>query len=384
MLRANNLKCYYNIKNMKRTEEKITVKAIINKINEPILVGDKEYVPGEYLVISISNNEDVYIPFGEFKKEWEKPSEKQVITAKDSTGIFVGDSMGLQKPPEQTEIKRGPLYFILNKLDLNIKETAEDVYVSSTQSIFLELPWEELKDNVYVFRKVISTNNYIDRDVKKHGMGILTSQAHIINGQEVASLKEKIKEEVKDIITLSHKIIDDELPKSLKLVNLSLYLHLTRQQFKDINFKDFSFLHFAMHGLSDGAVLLESDVSHNDGEKLSKKEILTILNDNTFNIIFLSYCFSGGDIEEQEGSLAFDIINKGISKYVISYKNTVGEGSAKEFALIFYGLLMNGIKDSQEQDDIENLYKKSLRDFFEKGKKIKNVPFLYIHEKQNI
>ena len=97
-----------------------------------------------------------------------------------------------------------------------------------------------------------------------------------------------------------------------------------------------------------------------------------------FELFFLSFCYSCGGVNTGE-SLAFKIIDEGISKYVIGYSYPVKGGPALLFATDFYDRFLNGDKDIQGNDRIKDFYKKSFLKCYNKNNIRNYVPFLYMY-----
>lgn len=333
-----------------------------------ILDGEiKSMKGGLYLSIKTnkSNGQFVLIPYQDFHNEY--------LKRKDSTMLVVPEvGIGIATDINPIYSKQGPdlqkvLEFINERIQIDINFEGDQLTVQSDFSIFLELPWENLKeDTIYIVRKVINCIN--DKPIKENNnLAILMSHAHEGVG---SNLKSVMDDEVKSIYKSLHFLIENN-QQYFRIDSILLMKHTTMDSIKEIPWKSYNMTHIIMHGDQDGNLCLENNdhKKYKEVEKFSSDEFVNLIKDGNQKIIFLSLCYSGGGIMDKE-NLAFKIVKAGCSRYVIAYRDPVGEFSAKDFTEIFYKNLTTG-------KIIEDVYKNSLRSYYSNPKKREYIPLLY-------
>lgn len=291
--------------------------------------------------------------------------------------ISVGDA-GANIPIEKSDKKpdfRLLMEFLLEKIDLTLKST-DELTISSNYWAFLELPWEDYSEKG-VCREVITEKKSNFDNEENNNLLFLLSHATKYEGKNLEPIKKNLDQEIKDIFSIISDLKQDESPSHFRLDNVHLSLHTTKETIKGLSWEKYNYMHFVMHGLSDGKIVLEVAKDYEAADSISIAELVETLNGKDFKLLFFSFCFSGGGIKNE--SLAFKILYEGISKYAIGYNYPVGGESASEFAKNFYGLLLNGKKDHEGRNDIKGVYMRSLDKYKANGTK-KYIPLLYINK----
>jgi CHAT domain-containing protein len=178
-------------------------------------------------------------------------------------------------------------------------------------------------------------------------------------------------EEVRGIFGLINFFLENE-QQSFRMQKVLLSKHTTKQALGSINWSEYNFIHIILHGLSDGRLALENPdkTRYKDPDFMTVTEFLDILKGKNLDLIFLSFCFSGGGLDGEQENLAVQLTKNDASQYVIAYGNPVGDSSAASFAKIFYEYLING-------SEIEQVYKTSLQKYYQLSSTGKYVPLLY-------
>lgn len=330
--------------------------------------GEKESLKGGlYLSVKTnkSNGQFVLIPFDDFHSEY--------LRNKDVTTVITPE-IGIGKSSDINPVfsKQGPdlqkvLEFVNKEIKIADNLEEDQLTIRSDFSVFLELPWENLKaDNLYIIRKVSTSAR--DPQVKEdNDLVMLMSHAHEGVGSD---LKVVMDEEIKSVYNSLHFLIENN-QQYFRVDSILLLKHTTTESIKSVSWKDYSFVHVIMHGDQDGNLCLEDGdhAKYKETKKFSPDDFVELVKDSNQKLIFLSLCYSGGGILNKE-SLAFKIIKSGCSRYVIAYRDPVGELSAKEFTELFYKNLTTG-------KEIEEVYKTSLSSYYSGPKKREYIPLLY-------
>ena len=129
-----------------------------------------------------------------------------------------------------------------------------------------------------------------------------------------------------------------------------------------------------MHGSESGGLCLENENidEYKNEDILVVKDALRILKEKKLFLIFFSHCNSS--------SFAYEVVNNGIAKYTIGYRQGVGETSANVFSRYFYKNLLSSF-EKNTTDRLEKVYIRSLIGYYKsKDSDDKYVPLLYINK----
>lgn len=322
---------------------------------------------GIYLSIktSLTDGHPIFILYSDFEKMYDK--SKGYFSPGDiepgfATTVDVVTSPKLQKPDF-----REVLNFLNQKIKIDIKNIVDNrVVIESSISNLLELPWENIiAEDLYITRKIPPRQKV---DLKQDN-NLLVLMSHAEGG--MGSLKEVMNEEVGSIYD-SLRFITENNQNSFRIDSVLLSKHTSVKSIKSISWKDYNMAHLIMHGDREGNLILENSDSpekYKQADKFSSTEFINLLNDSYYSLIVLSMCYSGGGTDDE--SLAFRLVRAGNSKHVISYREGVGEVSAKEFARLFYENLF-ALKGA-----VEETYIASLKGFYSKANKRGYIPMLY-------
>lgn len=261
---------------------------------------------------------------------------------------------------------------ITNKLGIDSYDTnvIDYVLVVSNASILLELPWEKLKfgPNMIVVRK-LDRIDVKSTSVQNNNMLVLLSHAR--NGIS-DDIRKYMNIEV-DEINKAVNFLKDETQSSFRIEKILISKHTSIRSLDDIDWASYSIIHMIIHGESNGDLCFETDniFRYKTPHKLSQKNFLEKIHDFKFNLFFASSCYSAGGLLLNNDSLAYKIVEQGISNSSIGYRNPVGETFAKNFASYFYQYLTGGF-------DVIDVYKKSLRKVYEENLVTNYIPFLFV------
>ncbi|MCK9587911.1 MAG: CHAT domain-containing protein [Terrimicrobiaceae bacterium] len=335
---------------------------------------------GRYLYIeTIPNGQETYIPFQKFQ---ELVSEAKTLS---STKVFTEESQVKSSVDVlKQETIRSPdfkelLNYLVTKINLSLKNGEDEIVVTSEEAIFLELPWEDIvEEKISVIREVIPQANN-DFEERENNLLLLVSHAEELNGNNLTSLREKLDDEISDIYSLVGSIKKNEIPKSYKLQTILLSIHTTKELLKSLQWEKYNYVHLIMHGINTGELCFETVQNHKVVDSMTIEELLGTLKSYHFQLLFFSFCFSGGGVNSSE-SLAFQIVRRGISKYVVGYSSPVGENSASLFAKYFYDILLNGTTNERGGFQLEAVYKEALKKYYSEKSNTKYVPYLYVNK----
>jgi hypothetical protein len=328
--------------------------------------------PGKYLYIETSQGgEPVYIPHGEFTDLLQKARSRPKINAPINVPqVGVGEEIFTEKTNQGPDFAE-MMDFLAQKINLGSDGTEKEMTVTviSDAGVFLELPWEDIANKeIYVFRRVTKSENK-DKEVRReNNLLLLLSHAHEDLGED---LKKKMDEEVRGIFALLNFFLENE-QQSFRMQKILLSKHTTKQSLESINWGEYNYIHIIMHGLLNGELVLENPdkAQYKYPDPMSMVEFLDILKGKNLDLIFLSFCFSGGGLDGEQESLAVQLTKHDASQYVIAYSYPVGDTSAASFAKIFYEYLING-------SEIEQVYKKALQKYYQLSSAGKYIPLLY-------
>lgn len=320
---------------------------------------------GDYLsVTTTQNSEAILFAFNEFQEKYQKSKiEVSPVLLEPTIGNFT-DSISFQS--KQKPDLKSVLDFINKKLDITKEKIKGDnLIIQSNSSIFLELPWENIIGNdLYIIRKVVPLTQKEEMGVTKNLL-LLMSHSHEGIGSD---LKQVMDEEVKSI----YESFIENNQSYFRVENILLSKHTTPDIIKKINWGDYNWIHLIMHGDPEGNLCLENNTDHQkyrEVAKFSSDDFINLIKNNFHTLIFLSLCYSGGGTTNGE-NLAYKITKNGYSRYVIAYRDPVGESSAKSFSKFFYENMTTG-------KGIVDVYKASLKSYYATTTKRDYIPLLY-------
>lgn len=333
---------------------------------------------GNYLYVETNlKSEPIYILQDEFSGLLYQAKHKPEIDAlADSfhVGIGVGVETSIRevKKPDFGDLMR----FLVEKIGVTFGDDQDEVIVASNSGIFLELPWEEVVDKrIFVFREV-SPETKRESENPENNLLFAVSHAVKYGGENLEPIKEKLDEEIKNLLG---SLIENETPSRFKLQSVFLSMHTTKSSMRSMQWEKFNYIHFIAHGLPNGEICLEDPTDHEKTDPISTTDFLEIVGHHSFRLLFFSFCYSAGGVDEGE-NLAFKILSKGIAKNVIGYSYSVGGQSASTFSKYFYDKLLNGDSDEEGKDGLKNIYKEALEHLYAKNHGITEyVPFLYMY-----
>jgi len=373
-----------NLDNLDKLD-KIEVGAKIVNINEE----GGELPPGKYLYVfyeSVKENikKETYIPFPEWSKKISKTrtmrnkivERSELNVYSNSNSISQHGQQNVKQDVRYGKIDYTPLInFVLGRIGvdantLNGKGEVKVIIRSSFQ-LFTELPWENVapNSNIYVIREVPQDSSYINRSViaNSNNLLLLTSYARYLpNGLSLDQLDEDIKRETNNII---HSVVDRNEVR-FRFNKVSLYKNTTKEEIKNINIKDFKYIHFIMHIIPSGICFSEDsmfryryidNMPHDDFIHL----LIRKLKKNKINMIFFSTCYSAGGQDSNKfdnvTNLAFKIVEKGISNYVIGCYDEAKSNLLPDISKFFYEKLI------ANNGDIEKSYINTLKKEKDRG-----------------
>lgn len=350
----------------------------IRKVNEK--VADIE--SGEYLYIEFNNGtKSCYIPYDKFYKMYRDAKEDKIAILVEDQEVEVADieptiSISSRKSlrPDFGELMNFLRGYISIDFD-NLTKDDNEITVSSESSMLLELPWEKIVDkDIFIFREVFGKEE-MKFGQERDNLLMLMSHAHEGVGN---NMKKNMDEEISKIY--NYLLKNEQQP--FRIDSSLLLKHTTKNLLGYIKpaIKDYSYLHAVlMHGLSNGSLCLEKDdkVYYEHPDIATISEFLSFLEKGKFKLIFLSFCFSGGGLDNDNDNLSFQIIKNNIAMNVISYNHGIGENTALNFSNYFYQNLANG-------GDVKKIYKISLKKYYDNYKQRTYIPLLYTMVNTNI
>jgi len=364
---------------METTVKKFCINGFFEKTTDLIDV----YKPGEYLIMEVNGGQRIFIETIVIERK--KKEFQGEIKAGSDTKDDGGFSTSANPKVEVVSSKNAMTNYLLEVMGIKEPPSNNIIFITSNDSMFLELPWESFFGiSNSVIRSVYSDKKNTDYDMKKkdygYNIGVFISQSYKFLNESIPSLKEKIKEEVSGIYKLAELITQEETPKYLKISKCAVHYHLNKEIMNNVNINDFDFLHIILHGDTEGNLCFEQNSEYYDQiEKFPKDDFMEFLREKSFYVVFLSYCYSGGGLLKDNPSLAYQMIEEGISKYSIAYDSGVGQDSASEFANYFYRQILNVIFDDAGKDNMENIYSKSLMNYYRSSTAVpKYIPMLYV------
>ena len=333
---------------------------------------------GKYLYIySKKSTTPITILFSEFQGRYDEAKRSSTLTLSDPGIGSIGGQIITTEKDSRPDFKT-VMSFLTEKVSISDSDFNEDdeLIIESGFGTFLELPWEKITTkNVFVFREAIGNKN-INNPEPVNNLLFIISNSNISVDGELPDLKNKLKAEVLKIIDQTVGAI----PKAFYINNINVLKHATQDKLKSVSWNNYNYVHIIMHGDKNGGLCLEKTEidKYKIQDIMTTDKIIEVLDGKNFLLLFLSFCYSGGGLDNGSNSLAFQITSRGIARYVIGYRYGVGEDSALTFAESFYKTLVSGL-GSDQQDRLKEVYKKSLSEYW-KDPKQKNgyQPMLYI------
>lgn len=270
-------------------------------------------------------------------------SANDVRLSVDSVKFFLNDSFGSFQ------------------IDTGIKLSIE----SNIDQVF-HLPWEDLDENVkYVERVLLGQKLAIQ--IKNDDLLFLFSHSYQDDNNK---LWEGASKEIKCIIELLEGPLlnpkrGDSIEK-FKIESILIQRHLNKKCLLGLKNTEYKVIHLISHGDKNG-ILLEKEENFRTPDLCSVEDLSSIFLKKKIkaHLFFLASCYSGiGKVDCD--SLAFQLLKKGICKYVIAYSSGVGKNDhAPEFANRFYSGLVQQDEGVKKNNIIE-------RSFFSAKKQMQN------------
>ncbi len=266
----------------------------------------------------------------------------------------------------------GVIEFLTGKIEFTEDDfdDEEEITIKSSIGELLELPWENMTGKtIYVVRKYTGAEMTTRNCRRTNNLVLLMSHAR---DGAMGDLKHVMDEEIKSIYQAIHFLTENN-QGTYRIEKILLSKHTTKKTIRDMDWRTYDFVHLIMHGDASGRLCLESEdrSDYRRPDCMQSSELLSALHGNTFCVVFLSLCYSGGGVNGQN-SIAFDLIQSSTTQVVIGYNNAVGEQSARDFAKMFYEYLTAG-------GTIIEVYKQALNKYYlSHGKnRVKYVPLLF-------
>jgi hypothetical protein len=344
----------------------------IIQIDDPVNTGKN----GKYLRIRDINKVFYDIDIKEYQDKYAVALQERnpidiVPTVSDSDETIQNDDR-IKSETFDSHNNSELLTYLFSKINIDANQLSDlsDITITTDLPEILELPWEQIFDvNSVVYRKYFK-NEVVNRGSNwdSNDLVILMSHAHEGLGYD---LTEVMNQEIRSIYDTLHYLRDNNL-QSFRIDNILLSKHTTRNSIGKLDWKSYNYVHFISHGTPNGDLALEKDDKerYKYPDTITKGELLNILNSYSFNLVFLSICFSGGGTKDED-SIAYQLVKNGITNYCIGYRGYVGEETANNFTKLFYEQLTLG-------GNISETFKKSYKTFRSENKKIKYIPYLYM------
>jgi len=332
---------------------------------------------GRYLKVKFETTEFL-IPEKDFISEVKKIKGREIVT-KDGVSN-VGKSGDFKSSLLISDLDYTPIIKFLSRKMREHNVILDDVkklYICSDHHLLLELPWEKLllnnNQNQLVVREVMGTvtERQAARNTTDNKLLIITSYAYKGIGHSLDEGPEKgLTGEVWHIL-LNCLLVNE---CRTRMNNIMWNRHTSLRCLKQISFKEYSFLHFIMHGCHDGGIYLSQDSANRAKSPLhlTTDELLERVGDSRFKLVFFSICYSAGGLKNSKPNLCFELIKRGKSLYSIGYFGKSGNNSALEFSKLFYRHLLDS-----DNINIENAYETSLKEYFSSGYASQYFPYLY-------
>jgi hypothetical protein len=341
---------------------------------------NRENLPkGEYLYIySENNSKPIIIPFSEFQGLYQEAKNDFALSPLDPVVSSVEHTTTIREQNNIPNFER-IMKYLMEKIVINENDfdnDANELIIESSLGDFLELPWEKVTEKeICVLRRAGGGKKSSPYEYPNNLLFVI-SNSNLSSEVEFADLEKELKGEIQMIVNE----VNGTVPKLFKVDNLHISKHTTIDSFKLLPWNEYNYVHMIMHGDKNGGLCLEkADIDHYKSQDvISIEEVMSVLKDRNFLLMFFSLCNSGGCIFNRN-SLAFRVVNEGIAKYTIGYRYGVGEKYAFSFSEIFYHTLLSGAENSRV-DRLERVYRRSLSEYYKGlGADKKYIPILYIN-----
>lgn len=334
--------------------------------------------PGPYLEVGVTAEQQLkYIDWNKFVSK--KRESKEVKTVSLSEAGIAAAPTGT-RTDEETLIEKNvgseiALDFLLSEIGIKSEDLlgSDELVVYSNLGDFLELPWESFtKTAVAVIRKFNDLGGSEEQLLKNKNNNLLVLMSHAYQGMG-DNISKVMNQEIANIYESAH-FLRSQRESAFRIDSIHLSKHTTKDVVEHrIHWGDFNLVHLIMHGDSIGRLGLEKPErdQYTHPDLISKDDFIQAIGPTEFDLVFLSLCYSGGGLDGDENSLAFQLVRGKKAKYVIGYRAAVGEFSARDFSKDFYENIISGLA-------ISEVYKKTLLDYYKVKPESKYTPFLYM------
>jgi hypothetical protein len=222
----------------------------------------------------------------------------------------------------------------------------------------LELDWEKLFQDTFrqkysLFQKrVTETKNKIKPNTQKSDF-LNTIVLLSYSNEETGHRHDKIFDHFQNEIAQMLKALYSNLMRDKTKPNLfTIARYINRESIKILPFASYNLLHISAHGVP-GKIGFE-DINNSgliDWIEANEIECINAGSEHTYKVVFLATCYGANNIK-QSGSIAYEIINKGLAESVIAFKDAAGsEISIPKFAEYFYNFLMAGHEPEESYEE---------------------------------
>lgn len=291
----------------------------------------------EVAYLSKLNNTILKIPFRQIDQTLQATSlefSSNGLMALEMINNEIGVTQSIENQSQDNFPRLNALTEILKDSGLDIQkemasETNLEVEVTDTDLSFIySLPWERLAINDYL--QITRLRNRKPAPPSRND-NLIFLASHGFEGY-------------------GHKIVDDfdkEISAALegfwatrsgkvKPQFLTVMRYLNVETIKKVRLEDYSSLHIMLHGKDTGEIGFETAGNHWEIEWIKPETLIDILQPYTYDLIFLSCCWSGyGSFSTP--SLAQKLIDSDITKSVVAFNGEIGsEDTMKNFVGVFY------------------------------------------------
>lgn len=250
--------------------------------------------------------------------------------------------------------------------------------ISSDDSYFIELQWEEIKINDALFFK--NENRFVLRvylkniEFEKHKKFNIVFLSAFSNDDPYLGNRSDISSDIKDEL---NKLIGNEVgvltnalfdlsENNNKLAGYYLITHTNREICFNSDLKNFNIFHFIGHGevnmgLSFEATPETMPVVYRDTNKnpiqvsdwVDKEIIGKIVEDSPFKLLIFSSCDSAKPLQNSPNML-LECVQKGIIQYGMGFQKGILSNVLPDFWRIFYETLLNKDKICSFKSIVDN------------------------------
>lgn len=321
------------------------------KISSAIVFEKKEGISDQYVELYL-NDEVHRVVFADFRSNLSEESRQDPPTSLEEIGATAVGQNTPHPAPTEPPLK-GALDFLLKDVlpDGGNITSDDELIIESDSHLLLRLPWETRVDpkKTVVLRQIAGGSSSDRKEIAAKNRArflIIKSYAYQLGNTKLNELSDNMKEEVRDIVG---ELIENA-QSGFRVGDVHIIKHGTKEELSRLDFGSVHYVHMVMHGRANGELCLETNASPDQIDLLTRDEFLSLLERAGVNgvlLFFLSFCHSGGG-NIPETNLSFELINRGIAEYALSYDGGVGDGSAKDFARLFYVYIAAGksIRDS--------------------------------------